>query len=57
MPFILFKTASIAVAGRPPKFKSFTAITLNRRDPSCAQMEFGAAKTTTTGWKTRNGHH
>eukprot|EP00099_Drosophila_melanogaster_P005214 NP_001246035.1 uncharacterized protein Dmel_CG43230 [Drosophila melanogaster] len=56
MPFSLF-TTSIAVAGRPPKFKSFSAITLNRRDPSCAQMEFGAAKTTTTGWKTRNGHH
>lgn len=37
MPFSLF-TTSIAVAGRPPKFKSFSAITLNRRDPSCAQM-------------------
>ncbi|KQS70222.1 uncharacterized protein LOC26526217 [Drosophila erecta] len=55
MPFGLFKTASIA--GRPPKFKSFPAITLNSRDSTCFWSEFGAAKTTTTGWKTRNGHH
>ncbi|KRJ98689.1 LOW QUALITY PROTEIN: uncharacterized protein Dyak_GE27307 [Drosophila yakuba] len=55
MPFSLFKTVSIA--GRLPKFKSFSAITLNRRDSNDTQMEFGAAETTTTGWKTRNGHH